>query len=56
MPLIWLGTVNKLSKHTCPHCELRFKLFKKRKTSSKLTGGYVIFYYNMSLYNRGHFS
>ena len=26
--------------------------FKKRKTSYKLTGGYVMFCYNMSLYNK----
>ena len=32
----------------CSHCELHFK---KRKTSSKATGGYLIFYYDISLYD-----
>ena len=39
--------------HCCSHYELHLK---KRKTSYKLTGGYVMFCYNMSLYNKGHFS
>ena len=48
---MWLGTVNKIKKH------MFFTLwvtFYKRKTSYKLTGGYVMFCYNMLLYMKGH--
>ena len=47
-----IGIQRKIIKICCSHCELHFK---KRKTY-KLTGGFLIFCYNMLLHNRGHFS